>query len=296
MRVRILGSAAGGGFPQWNCSCTGCEAVRGGSGRARPRTQECVAVSADGDRWVLLNASPEIRGQIEAFPPLHPRPPRRSPIAGVVLTNGDLDHCLGLLSLREWTAFEVAATAAVREAFTGGNPLARVLDAVTWRELPVDAPQTVALGGLEVVAFPVPGKPPRYLEDTALPAPGDNVALKIRAPSGRVLLYAPSVGALSEPLVAAIAEASCVLLDGTFWSSDELGRHGLSSRTAEDMAHLPVGGALGSMRALRGTAPARRIYVHLNNTNPLLLDDSPERAEVEAAGWEVAWDGLEVEL
>ena len=306
MRVRVLGSAAGGGFPQWNCGCTNCRGMREASIRAVPRTQESVAVSTDGIDWVLLNASPEIRQQIEGFPPLHPRAPRHSPIRGIILTNGDLDHCLGLLSLRESQRMTVHATESVRSGFTEGNVLYRTLERfegqLTWRTLEVGLEQTVRLddgraSGLAVEAIAVPGKAPVHLEGLRPMGPGDNVALRVReTDTGRTLAYASAVGRITPAVCAALAGADCVFFDGTFWSDDELIAGGLGTKRADEMAHVPVGGTGGSLERLVDLPAARKIYIHVNNTNTMLREDSPERAMVEAAGWQVARDGMEIEL
>jgi len=306
MLIRVLGSAAGGGFPQWNCGCPNCRGVRSGDLRATARSQECVAVSADGDRWFLLNCSPEIRQQIESFPPLHPRGPRHSPIAAILLTNGDLDHCLGLLSLRESHPLVVYATDRLRRGFTDGNVLYRTLDRfpgqVTWRSLELGREAELAdvegrSAGLLVEAVAVPGKLPVHLETGAAPDPADSVGFRIRErATGRVLAYLSGVGAVSDAVRRAVEGVDCVFFDGTFWSADELPGLGLGTKRAEDMAHLPIGGPDGSLARLNGVTARRRIFIHLNNTNPLLRDDSPERAHVEAAGWEVARDGMEVRI
>ena len=305
MWIRVLGSAAGGGFPQWNCGCVNCRGVREGAIRATPRTQESIAVSAAGDAWVLLNASPEIRQQIESFAPLLPRGPRQSPIAAIVLTNGDLDHCLGLLSLRESHPLTVYATDRVRRGFTEGNVLYRTLERfpgqVTWRLLTCGREEEL-LGdsgptGLSVEAVPVPGKPPVHLEGSGPPDPEDNVGLRLRdSRTGRVLAYFSGVGGLSPAVRGALDAADGVFLDGTFWSNDELTSAGLGTKRADQMAHLPIGGCGGSLGALVGLGATRKILIHVNNTNPVLREDSSERAEVEAAGWEIAYDGMEITL
>jgi pyrroloquinoline quinone biosynthesis protein B len=280
--------------------------VRAGTVAAVPRTQESTAVSADGKNWFLLNASPEIRTQIESFPALHPRGPRESPIAGILLTNGDLDHCLGLLSLRESHPLTVYATDRVQQGFTADNVLYRTLERfagqVTWRTLEPGREQPLvgprgAPSGLAVEAVPLPGKPPVHLVGRYPPDPGDNVGLRIREPAtGRVLAYFPGVAAVTPDITAALADADCVFFDGTFWSDDELIGLGLGRQRAADMAHLPVGGPAGSLAALAPPRATRRVYIHINNTNPILREDSPERAAVAAAGWTVAHDGLEMEL
>jgi pyrroloquinoline quinone biosynthesis protein B len=305
VRIRVLGSAAGGGFPQWNCGCPNCRGARQGTIRATSRTQECVAVSADDEAWFLLNASPEIRGQIESFPPLHPRQPRHSPLQGILLTNGDLDHCLGLLSLRESYPLVVYATERVRAGFTESNVLYRTLqrfpEHVTWRVLKVGREEEMTVGarpsGLSVEAIAVPGKVPVHLEGLRAPDPEDSVAFRIReAATGRVVVYASGVAAVTDALREALDTADCVFFDGTFWSSDELPALGLGRARAEDMAHLPVGGPRGSLALLAGVRAPRRIYIHLNNTNPLLREDSPERQAAQAQGWDIAADGMEVVL
>lgn len=306
MRIRVLGSAAGGGFPQWNCGCSNCRSVREGTGGLSARTQESVAVSADGKGWSLLNCSPEIRSQIESFVGLHPKAPRHSPVDAIVVTNGDLDHTLGLLSLRESHPLVIYATERVRAGFTEDNVLYRTLERfpgqVTWRLLEPgrEVPLAGADGrprGLLIEAVAVPGKQPIHLEHRGSGDLRDNIGLKIReAATGKRLAYFPAAGGLTADIRAALAEADCVFFDGTFWSSDELPARGLGTKRAEDMAHLPVGGGGGSLAVLRGLTAARRIYIHINNTNPLLGDDSTERKEAEAAGWEIAFDGMEVTL
>jgi pyrroloquinoline quinone biosynthesis protein B len=306
MHIRVLGSAAGGGFPQWNCGCPNCRGVRAGAIPATPRTQESVAISADAEAWFLLNASPEIRQQIESFPGIHPRAARHSPIHAIILTNGDLDHTLGLLSLRESHPLVVYATEAVRRGFIDGNvlygTLQRFPDQVTWRPLKLGREEALAgadgrESGLFVEAVPVPGKLPIHLERQSAPDPEDNVGLRIReASTGRRLAYLPAAGGLTPAMHDALADADCVFFDGTFWSPDELPAQGLGTKRADDMAHLPMGGAAGSLAALRGLRAPRRVFIHVNNTNPVLRDDSPERKDAEAAGWEIAWDGMEVRL
>jgi pyrroloquinoline quinone biosynthesis protein B len=297
MRIKVLGAAAGGGFPQWNCGCPNCRDVRSGALAAKPLTQECVAVSADGESWVLLNASPEIRSQIESNPILHPRAPRHSPIAAIVLTNGDLDHCLGLLSLRESHPLVVCATERVRRGFTEGNVLYRTLQRfpgqVTWRNL--EAGRAIDVGGLSIETLPVPGKPPIHLEGSGNPDPGDNIGLVIHD-RGKRLAYFSAAAAVTPDMRKAFDRCDCVFFDGTFWAADELIALGLGDKRAEQMAHLPVGGQGGSLVAFDGVRAPRRIYIHINNTNPLLRPRSPERAQVEAAGWEIAYDGMELSL
>jgi len=310
VRIHVLGSAAGGGFPQWNCGCPNCRGLRDGTLKATARTQESVAVSADGAGWFLLTGSPEIRHQIESFEGLHPRAARHSPIRAIVLTNGDLDHVLGLLSLRESHPLVIYATASVRDGFTEGNGLYRTLqrfpEQVTWRALKLGREDALAgvdgqPSGLAIEPVAVPGKPPIHLENRpggrTATEPEDNIGLRIReAATGRRLAYFPAAGGVTSVVRDALADADAVFFDGTFWSSDELPAQGLGTKRAADMAHLPVGGSQGSLAALRGLRATPRILIHLNNTNPVLREDAPERKEAEAAGWTIAWDGMEVTL
>jgi pyrroloquinoline quinone biosynthesis protein B len=298
VKIRILGSAAGGGFPQWNCGCANCREGRRGWGRARPRTQESIAVSADGQSWFLINASPEIRAQIEACNDLWPRADRHSPIAGILLTNGDLDHCLGLLSLRESHPLVVYATEAVRAGFTENNVLYRTLERfpgqVTWRKVELGREQPLG-AGLQVTAIPAPGKLPVHLEGRRAPSPEDSVGFVIRAESGPRLAYFSGIAGPSPEVQAAVADAAIVFFDGTFWSSDELIAAGLGTKRAEEMAHWPIGGPQGSLPFASRLA-GRTFYIHVNNTNPILIEDSPERRAVNDAGIQVAHDGLELDL
>jgi pyrroloquinoline quinone biosynthesis protein B len=304
--LRVLGSAAGGGFPQWNCGCGNCRAAREGHSATRPRLEESVAISADGEHWFLLQASPEVRRQIESFPALWPREPRHTPIAGILLTNGDLDHCLGLLCLRESQRLVVHATAEVRRGIAEGNAMYRTLERfpgqLTWRpfQLDVEQPLLTPAGGesgLHVTAVAAPGKRPLHLEGSGTPSPGDNVGLVIRdARTGGRLAYFSALAELSPAVRQTLGAADCVFIDGTFWSDDELIKEGLGERRGRQMAHLPVGGPDGSLEFLRSLTVRRKLLIHLNNTNPLLREDSPERAQATAAGVEVAADGLEIRL
>jgi pyrroloquinoline quinone biosynthesis protein B len=275
---------------------------------AVPRTQESVAISVDGRSWFLLNASPEIRQQIESSPCLHPRALRDTPIQGIILTNGDLDHCLGLLSLRESQPLALYASEQVRRGFTDENVLYRTLErfegqavwyALDLNEAAAAMPLRLLNGdpsGLTLRAFAVPGKAALHLAQTK-PEAGDNIGLVIKDErTGRSLAYMAAAGANSPAVTAAVAGADCVFFDGTFWSSEELIALGASERRAEDMAHWPISGPEGSLSFLARHAHARRIYIHINNPNPILREDSNERARVAAAGVEVAFDGMELTL
>lgn len=296
MKAKVLGSAAGGGFPQWNCGCANCVEVRRGNPRTRARTQDSIAVSGDGgERWMLVNASPDVLRHIEGNAELQPRAPRSTPIAGVVLTNGDVDHVLGLFCLRESQPLTVFATEAVWRGLTAHNVLFRTLERfpghTTWRRLVLDEP--VEAAGVRFVAFAAPGKRPVHLERAGEPAPSpeDNVALRFHQPAAdKTLVYAAAATGPG-PWIERAADADVLLLDGTFWSSDELVKQGLGTSRAEDMAHWPIEKSLEATESFRAK---RRIYTHINNTNPVLFDGSAERRAVERAGWEIAYDGMEL--
>jgi pyrroloquinoline quinone biosynthesis protein B len=276
--------------------------VRAGAPGAAPRSQESVAVTRDGAAWILLNASPDVREQLAAFPGLHPRAPRDSPIAAIVLTSGELDHTLGLLALRESQPLAVYATGAVVDGFLRGNALYGGLERWhVWRRLRLGRAEEIrdATGrptGLHAEARPVPGKVPRHLETTRAPHVEDVVAVRIRdGATGTVLAYCPGAGRVDDGVRAALDGAACVFFDGTFWASDELRRAEVGTRPAEAMAHAPLGGDDGSLAALDGLPARRRLLIHLNNTNPLLRPDAPEHGDVRRRGWEIAADGMELE-
>jgi pyrroloquinoline quinone biosynthesis protein B len=298
LRAHVLGAAAGGGLPQWNCACANCAMARAGDAKVRPRTQDSVAVIGDsGADWLLINASPDVLRQIARFGPLHPRAARDTPIGGIALTNGDLDHVLGLLSLRESQPLWIFATERVRSGLVEHNAmlrtLARTRDQVTWVDLSPGRRVVVGRADLAITAVPVPGKLPVHLVGVLPPSPEDNVALRVDdLATGRVLVVATSVGSL-DGVDAIVSGADAVFFDGTFWSEDELVAQKLGTAHARDMAHVPIAGEGGSLARVK--AP-RRIYTHINNSNPILREDSPERAAVERAGWEVAFDGMEVAL
>jgi pyrroloquinoline quinone biosynthesis protein B len=296
--VRVLGAAAGGGFPQWNCGCPQCRAVREGSRPCRSRTQSSVAVSADYRRWYLLNASPDVRAQIESFPPLHPYEVRDSPLQAVLLTDAELDHTLGLLLLREAGDLEVHATAAVHETLSRGTSLLQTLGAYTrveWRQVSTGVEVPLA-DGLSYRAFPVPtNKRARF--GTGEREEESVVGYRITdGRTGRVLVYIPGAQQLTASVRAHLEGCTCLLFDGTCWQDDELIRLGIAGKTSRDMGHLPISGADGSLEQLAPLPIERKIYIHINNTNPILLEDAPERRIIEEHGLEVAADGLELEI
>jgi pyrroloquinoline quinone biosynthesis protein B len=294
----VLGAAAGGGFPQWNCNCEVCRLAWAGDARVRPRTQASLAVSGDGKRWTLLNATPDLRAQIIATAKLHPREGRRgSPIETVVLTGAEIDQTAGLLSLRERTPFTLIATAATLAA-VADNPMFGVLSSELVCRRAVAPGERFRLdGGLEAELFLVPGKLPLYLEgddpDTASESAA-NVGVELVGGRAR-LIFVPGAAAVTPAMRERFACADAILFDGTLFTDDEMMRSGTGTKSGRRMGHMPIAGDDGSLAALDGIS-ARRIFVHINNTNPVLVDGSPERARVEAAGWEVAYDGMEIVL
>jgi pyrroloquinoline quinone biosynthesis protein B len=308
MRIKILGSAAGGGFPQWNCSCRNCLSWRAGTFKGKSRTQTQVAVSDDDSTWFLLNASPDLRTQIEATPVVHPRSGgRSSPIDGVLLTSGDIDQIAGLLSLRELQSFRIYCTPSIRRILQEDNSvfamLNRVPNQVSWAEINSEGSFSLLTvaghdSGINCTAFSLGSRYPAYVsrERVASLEPAEALLGVIVASSGRRLAYLPAVPALDDSLLKRLEEADLLLFDGTFWTNDELIRVQGSGSTALEMGHVPVSGAEGSLRKLAGLRRPRKVFVHVNNTNPMLDESGPEYEEVRAAGWEVAEDGWNLDL
>ena len=305
MRVRILGSAAGGGFPQWNCNCGNCRGVRDGTIRTRARTQSSIAASGDGQRWVLFNASPDILQQIREFPALQPGDRlRTTAIAAIVLIDAQIDHTTGLLMLREHDQpLELWCTEPVFQDLTTGNPVLKVLGhfaGVRRHQLPLsgDGFRIPGIEGLRFVACALSSKAPPYSPHRDRPQPGDNIGVTIvDERSGKRLFYAPGLGQIEPPVRDAMHSAHCVLVDGTCWSDDELVRLGVSAKRARDIGHLPQSGPGGMIEQLGGLPPGtRRILIHINNTNPILNEDSSEHRELARHGIEVSYDGMEISL
>src|SRR6185437_13284994 len=282
MQIHLLGTAAGGGVPQWNCHCAVCREARAGTGQVRPRTQSSVAISADGQSWFLLNASPDIRAQIENFQPLQPAPgkSRNSPIEGVLLTNADLDHSLGLMLLREGEKLRVHATPNVRRALTEGISFQPVLESfcgTEWIE-PSLAPAPLlrrdgSPSGLTYQAIALPGKPPRFMKSKTMD--GNVVGYHITdAKTGGRLLFLPDVAVLNDTILEWLPQCEALLFDGTFWSETEMRDQGLGNLTAVDMGHAPISGATGSLKVLAELKVHHKIYTHINNTNPILMVNS----------------------
>jgi pyrroloquinoline quinone biosynthesis protein B len=292
VRVRVLGSAAGGGFPQWNCHCEICEAARAGE-RARPRTQSSLAIRGRDGPWFLVNASPDLREQLERLDA--PDGVRAAPIAGVLLTDAEIDHTAGLLLMREAGApLRLFGEAGIARALSDGYPVLRVLERYSgteWHTLERGRTQPLTGSSLTVEPFAAGGDAPRYF-DGELEASG-----LVFTDGDRTLTYVPGLARLDDHVIARLAASDAVLVDGTFWHDDDLARRGIASdRTARDMGHVPLAGPDGTLAVLAGLERPRKVLVHINNTNPILLEDSPEREQVVRAGVEVAYDGLEVEL
>jgi pyrroloquinoline quinone biosynthesis protein B len=294
----VLGAAAGGGFPQWNCNCDVCRLAWAGDPRVRSRTQASLAVCGDGKGWALLNASPDLRAQIQSTARLHPQGPTRgSPIDAVVLTGAEVDQTAGLLHLRERSPFTLYATAATLAA-VADNPMFGVLASDVVSRRAVAPGEHFSLNnGLEAELFVVPGKVPLYLEGNDPEIATESAAnVGVELSDGRVrLAYVPGAAAMTPALKARLARADLLLFDGTLYSDDEMIRSKTGLKSGRRMGHLPIDGPDGALALLDGL-PGRRIFVHINNTNPVLVDGSPERRRVEAAGWEVAEDGLEIVL
>ena len=294
----VLGAAAGGGFPQWNCRCPTCRLAWEGDARVRPRTQASLAVSADGESWLLINASPDLSQQLRQSKALHPRSATRgSPIETVILTGAEIDQVAGLLCLREREPFGICATAATLAALAD-NPMFGVLAPDLVRRQAIAPGAWLALaGGLSAQLFTVPGKVPLYLEgedpETASETAA-NVGIELAAADARIA-YIPGAAAVTPGMMQRLARANVVFFDGTLFCDDEMIATGTGTKTGRRMGHMPIDGEDGSLRALAGIA-GRRIYVHINNTNPILVEGSPERLQVERAGWEVAEDGMEIVL
>jgi pyrroloquinoline quinone biosynthesis protein B len=309
LQIKVLGAAAGGGFPQWNCRCENCRRARLGDPAVKPRTQASLAVSADGKRWVLLNASPDLPAQLRAAPQLHPADGaarRGAPIAAVILSGGDIDCIAGLLSLREGHAFNIYAPPFV-DRILHENQVFSVLDKkhVAFHALREGHASELldAAGeplGLGVETFAVPGKIPLYQEaGRDLPDLLDAqavVGLRLWDKAGRTLFFVPGCARVTPEILRRFEAADAVFFDGTLWRDDEMIVAGVGTKTGARMGHVSLSGRDGSLAAFSGAKIRRKIYIHINNTNPILCDDSPEAEMVRANGWDIAWDGMEITL
>jgi pyrroloquinoline quinone biosynthesis protein B len=310
MLIKVLGSAAGGGLPQWNCNGRNSADARNGVAGLTPRTQASVAVSANGAEWVLLNAAPDLRQQINGTPQLHPAregPPRNSPIKAVVLTNGDVDAVAGLLTLREAQPFTVYGTERVLGVLAE-NSIFDALDSSLVKRIAMEFGRPFAVEGpsgpvgITIEAFPVPGKVPLYLEDETAKGnfgsqEGDTAGLKVAdTATGRHFFYIPGCARLDDALRARLEGAPLIFFDGTLYANDEMIAQGLLNKTGERIGHMNMSGNAGSVAELAPLGIGRKIFIHINNSNPVLREGSPERAAVEGAGWEVAYDGMDVRI
>ncbi|KQT45291.1 pyrroloquinoline quinone biosynthesis protein PqqB [Aureimonas sp. Leaf454] len=303
MRLLVLGSAAGGGYPQWNCLCAVCRLAWNGDPRVEQRSQSSIAASADGRHWLLLNASPDLRGQIVASPTLgagargKDGESRASPISAVLVTNGDVDHVAGLLTLREKQRFDLYGTRGVLDVLQA-NPVFSVLDPAVVALRPIRAGEVAEpVEGLEIEIFAVPGKVPLYLEagEVEIGAEGEmTVGVRLSA-GGRTAFYIPGCASVPDHLRERVRGADVLLFDGTVFHDDEMSEAGVGVKTGRRMGHLPIAGDGGSLHAFDDLGIGQRIYIHINNTNPILVEGSVERQAVEAAGWRVASDGREIE-
>jgi pyrroloquinoline quinone biosynthesis protein B len=308
LRVVVLGAGAGGGVPQWNCGCVVCQRARTGQGELQ-RTQASIAVSADGDHWFLVNASPDLRQQLIATPQLHPARGklRHSPVTGVILTNGEIDAIAGLLSMREGWPFTIYAHRRVL-SILNSNSIFNVLSEKNVRRQPVESDQSFeptlpdgTPSGIEILPFAVPGKGAWYLEGKAHPAgedgDGDTLGLRIAdKASGKHLYFIAACARVTDDLKARLNGASAVFFDGTVWRDDELIAAGLGNKTGQGMGHIAMSGIDGAIERLAGLDIGRRMFLHINNSNPVLLGDSAERKVAEHAGWEIPTDGMEMTL
>jgi pyrroloquinoline quinone biosynthesis protein B len=304
MHIHLLGTGAGGGFPQWNCNCHNCKRLRHGKIKSSPRTQSSITVSADGVNWVLFNASPDIRAQLEAFPPMQPeRAVRDTGICAIVLSDAQIDHTTGLVILREHNKpWDVYCTASVREDLTTGYPLFNVLShfrGVNWHEIKTDqTPFTIPQAlGLRFTAVPLKSEAPPFSPHRHNTVPGDNVGFRIEdLNTGKNLFYAPGLGVVEDHVVDYMKNADCVLVDGTVWTNNEMSREGISDKLASEMGHLDQSSENGIMNMLKPLKKPRKILIHINNTNPILDEESPERAILDKAGIEVSYDGMDIYL
>jgi pyrroloquinoline quinone biosynthesis protein B len=302
MHVILLGTAAGGGFPQWNCWCPTCRIAREDPVRARPRSQSSIAFSADGVRWFLGNASPDVREQIAQLPHDDVKGVRHVPVEGIVLTDAELDHTLGITLLREGRMLQIVATPAVMHTIDEDSRVLPVTQAfATVKTVEVDLGDPVSLdyrdgsaSGLTIEMKAVRGDPPRFARREEV---GHTVAAFIRdTDSGKECAFVPGCGGLGPKILARLDQAELLLFDGTFWTDDELARLDISDRPALSMGHVPVSGAEGSLAVLSQLACRQMVYTHINNTNPMLIEGSQERTAVEAAGMIVGMDGMRFEL
>jgi len=304
MHIHLLGTGAGGGFPQWNCNCHNCSRIRKGEIKSSRRTQSSITVSGNGEDWVLFNASPDIRAQIESFPPLQPgRAVRDTGICSIILCDAQIDHTTGLIIMREHIEpWNIYCTAAVQEDMTTGYPIFNILGhfrGVNWHEVATDQkPFTIPKAdNLIFTAVPLKSEAPPFSPHRHNTVPGDNVGFKVEDTStGKNLFYAPGLGEVEDHVVEYMADADCILIDGTVWTDDEMSNEGISDKRAKEMGHLDQSGEGGIMSILAPLTKPRKILIHINNTNPILDEESPQRAALNDVGIEVSYDGMDIIL
>lgn len=304
MFVHVLGSGAGGGFPQWNCNCANCKGVREGTIKASPRTQSSIAVSANGTDWILFNTSPDIKKQLDQFPALQPaREVRDTAITAIVITDAQIDHVTGMLTLREHNKpWEVYTTRAVYEDLTTGFPIFNIFShfrGINHHEIATDQSSfTIPTAeGLIFTAVPLKSEAPPYSPHRHNTVPGDNVGIKIEdTRTGKNLFYAPGLGVAEDHVLEYMRDADTVLVDGTVWTDDEMSHEGISDKRAQEMGHLDQSSEGGIMSLLNAMQKPRKILIHINNTNPILNEESEQRQILNKAGIEVAYDGMDIEL
>ncbi|MGZ8917948.1 MAG: pyrroloquinoline quinone biosynthesis protein PqqB [Methylobacter sp.] len=303
MKIRVLGSAAGGGFPQWNCNCHNCHRLRHKEMNGKARTQSSIAVSTDNKNWLLFNTSPDIRAQLEAFPAIQPKEGvRDTGIKAIMLIDSQIDHTTGLLMLREGKPLDVYCTDMVKRDLTTGFPLFKMLEdycTVNHHTIPVDG-SSFTIPGIDDLRFytqALKSKAPPYSPHRYDPHEGDNIGVIIEQIStAKKVFYSPGLGEIEPHVMAAMQTVDCLMVDGTFWTDDEMCTQNISSKKAREIGHLPQSGKGGMIEVLSGVEKARKILIHINNTNPILDEDSEQRKLIEAAGIEVAYDGLEINL
>ncbi len=303
MKIRVLGAGAGGGFPQWNCNCDNCARLRSGQLNGKARTQSSIAISTDDRNWLLFNTSPDIRAQLEACPAIQPKEGiRDTGITAIILIDSQIDHTTGMLMLREGKPLEVYCTEMVRQDLTTGFPLFNMLkDYCTVNHHPIACDETPfevpGINDIRLYAHALKSKAPPYSPHRHDPHDGDNIGVIVEQIStGKKLYYSPGLGEIEPHVFKAMQNVDCLMVDGTFWTDDEMVTKGISQKRAREIGHLPQSGSDGMIEVLNGVANARKILIHINNTNPILDEDSAERKILDAAGIEVSYDGLEIDL
>lgn len=304
MHIHVMGSGAGGGFPQWNCNCNNCKGVREGTVKASRRTQSSIAISSDGVDWILFNASPDIKKQMDDFPALQPaREVRDTAIKAILITDAQIDHVTGLLTLREHNKpWDIYCTEAVHDDLTTGFPVFNILGhfrGINWNEIKTDLESFTipAAPGLIFTAVPLKSEAPPYSPHRHNTVPGDNVGIRVEdTRTGKNVFYAPGLGVVEDHVLEFMRNADVVLVDGTVWTDDEMSKEGISDKRAQEMGHINQSEDGGTISFLNSMERPRKILIHINNTNPILNEESAERQVLNNAGIELAYDGMDIEL